>query len=177
MDKDGNEDNMEQVTAAAVSTIDDDGKAKQLEGRCCTAVYQPKTFRPDSVKSARRHALLPAYPLARNAQRRALLLLPNVANVDREELEKQSYCGGVCLFQFKLYGQVTPINCFMGDFYQSIFVESGRRWNIDYSIIDFNLCRLRTCIEEYTAQTREPAMLSFDEYPMALEFYLQIDGK
>ena len=142
--------------------------------------YQPRTFRPNSINSQRRLGLLPAYPSARTqAEKDAILLLSNVAQVDREKREKESFCGGhgIAAFELKQNRFMDPIDSFIVDLYRDLFVEPSRRWKIEGSIIDYNLCRLRRCMALYTAQTNEAALLSFDEWPMALEFYLQIDGR
>jgi hypothetical protein len=142
--------------------------------------YQPRTFRPGSINSQRRVGLLPAYPSARDrADKHAILLLSNVAQLDRERREKESFCGGhgIGTFELKQNRFMDPIDSFMIDLYRDLFVEPSQRWKIECSIIDYNLCRLRKCMTLYTAQTNEPALLSFDEWPIALEFYLQIDGK
>ena len=158
----------------AVAMGNDEEQEKQIE--CGPVKYQPRTFRASSVNSQRRRAILPAYALAKNDSRPALLLLTNVHDVDRQEMERQSYYGGLCPFEFKQHGHVEPVHSFMVGFFEDTFVEPARRWNIDYSIIDYNSSRLRKCMEQYTRQTGQPALLLFDEFPMALEFFLQIDG-
>jgi len=141
--------------------------------------YQPRTFRLSSVTSERRRALLPAYPLGKFDTRPTVLLLANVHNVDREQLEMQSYSGGMGFCPFELQAQrvLDPIDSFMMDFYQNLYILPSQRWNINLGLIDYNLLRMRKCMEKYTQQTGVPALLSLDELPMALEFYLQMDGK
>lgn len=181
--------NVEAAAAAAVSTsviskVHEDKEevvVVEKEEQCedCTIKYHPLTFRLGSINSQRRHQLLPAYPFARNDTRPALLLLANVANIDRDELEKQSFCGGhgICPFEFRQYGCVDPIDSFLIDFYQNLYLEPSRRWKIHLSLIDYNLTRLRRCMNKYTKQTTEPTLLLFDECLIALEFFLQIDGE
>jgi hypothetical protein len=144
------------------------------------AKYELRTIRPGSISSQRRAELLPAYPQAANDNHRTpILLLSNVAIVDRGTYEKQSFCGGngVTPYEFRQYGYVEPIDSFMIDLHRDLFIEPSRRWKIDHSIIDYNLSRLRKCMDLYTKQTNEPALLSFNELTLALEFFLQIDGK
>jgi hypothetical protein len=164
-----------------ISKDHEENQQQQSENSSRTAlVYQPRTFRPGSINSQRRAALLPAYPLAKSDnQRRVLLLLSNVHNVDRNEYEKESFCGGneVCPFEFKQYGFVEPIDSFMIDLYRDLFIEPSRQWKISYSLIDYNLSRLRKSMELYTKQTMDSPISSLNELTSALEFFLQIDGK
>jgi hypothetical protein len=145
------------------------------------AKYKLRTIRPGSISSQQRTEILPAYSQAANGNhhRTPILLLSNVAIVDRGTYEKQSFCGGngVTPYEFRQYGYVEPIDSFMIDLYRDLFIEPSRRWKIDHSIIDYNLSRLRKCMDLYTKQTNEPALLSFNELTLALEFFLQIDGK
>ena len=141
--------------------------------------YQPRTLRPSSLNSRQRLGLLPAYPSAKSLpEKDTILLLANVTQVDRQRREKDSFCGGhgIAAFELKQNRFMDPIDSFMIDVYRDLFVEPSRKWKIECSIIDYNLSRLRKCMALYTAQTNEAALLSFDEWPMALEFFLQIDG-
>ena len=149
--------------------VSNDGSANET--------YVSHTIRVESVNSRRRSELLPGYPLAKGDMR-MLPLLCNVANLDRNAYEKQSFCGGngVCPFEFRQYRYVDPIDSFMLEFYRDLFHVPSRRWRIDRSLIDYNLHRLRKCMNLYVEQTKEPAIASLNELPLALEFYLQIDG-
>jgi hypothetical protein len=175
---------VENVAAAAAAAektgvISKDQPETTTSGDCATE-YQPRTFRPGSINSQRRAEILPAYPLTRNeANRRVLLLLSNVANVDREKCENDSFCGGhgVCPFEFQQHRYVEPIDSFMVDLYRDLFIEPSQIWKIHHSLIDYNLSQLRKCMDLYTKQTNEPALSSFNELTIALEFFLQIDGK
>lgn len=65
-------------------------------------------------------------------------------------------------------------------FYQNLYVKLKKRWKVDIPVIDFNLTRLHHCIVQVAAQRGQPqqqTMLNIDELVIALEFYLQIDGK
>jgi hypothetical protein len=144
------------------------------------AAYQSRTIRPGTINSERCVGLLPAYPLARSDQhRRVLLLLSNVPNVDRDQCEEESFCGGngVCPFEFKQHRYIEPIDSFMMDLYQNLFIEPSQKWKIHYSLIDYNLSRVRNCMQLYTKQTKEPAISSLNELAIVLEFFLQMDGK
>lgn len=142
-------------------------------------VFQARTIRSHSVNSERRIALLPAYPLSQNDASRVLLLLSNVPNMDRDKCEKDSFCGGhgICSFEVKLHRFIEPIDSFMVDLYNDLFLEPSREWKIHHSIIDYNLSRLRRSMDLYTKQTKEPAFSCLKELKLALEFFLQIDGK
>jgi hypothetical protein len=51
-------------------------------------------------------------------------------------------------------------------------------WNVDISILDYNLVRLHKCVDKVLAQMNIESTavpFSFDEWSIALEFYLQID--
>ena len=158
----------------------DDEQEKVNEDADCSSVYEPCTFRPNSINSERRRRILPAYPLARdNSTDRTLLLLCNVPHVNREMFENKSFCGGhgFCPFNFVQHRYVEAIDSFMIDLYRDLFERTSRQWKIPCSIIDYNLSRLRTCMQMYTQQTNEPAVASLSEWPLALEYFLQIDGK
>ena len=172
------------IALAATTELSVISKDQAVDKQCadCSTVieYQPRTFRSGSINSQRRATILPAYPLARNnTHHRVLLLLSNVATLYREQSEKQSFCGGngFCPFEFKQHRYVEPIDSFMLDLYRELFIEPSRQWKIHYSLIDYNLSRLRKCMQLYTNQTKDPAVASFNELPMALEFFLQIDGE
>jgi hypothetical protein len=179
------------ITSAAASTAtttgsgnDDAVVSENVEekqpnnGPGVDVTYKARTIRPGSVNGQRRIGLLPAYPSA-SGSGRILLLFSNVANVDRVTCENQSFCGGngVCPFEFRQHRYVESIDSFMIDFYRHLFIEPSRQWKINHSLIDYNLSRLRQCMDLYTKETKEPALLSFNELIVALEFYLQIDGK
>lgn len=67
---------------------------------------------------------------------------------------------------------------FLLDFYQEFYGNLKTRLKVDISILDFNATRLRECVNQVVAQYHlEQTMLNVDELPLALEFYLQIDGK
>jgi hypothetical protein len=166
--------------ASETSVMTKDGAEDDDERNGCSIIYQPHTFRPGSVNCQRRSKLLPAYPSVKNdTTHRELLLLPNVANINRDKFEQNSFCGGygVCPFEFIQHRYVESVDSFMIDLYRDLFIEPSQQWKIHYSLIDYNLSRLRKCMQLYTEQTKEPALLSLNEWPIALEFFLQIDGK
>ena len=159
-------------------SVDRSGSDGEGDGGGRKYTYVSRTIRLDSVTSRRRYELLPGYPLAR-INLRTLPLLANVATVDRDACENESFLGGhgICPYEFKRYRYIDPIDSFLLDLYQDLFVGPSRRWRIDRFLIDFNLSRLRKCMNLYTEQTRQPALSSLNDLPLALEFYLQIDGK
>lgn len=185
--QDHNQSFVENIAATIISSVDVNQSdvvaslnEQQLLDTPHSATYRSRTMRPNSINSQRRAELLPAYPLDRDSSRdKTLLLLSNVLNVDRDECEKESFCGGngICPFEFKQYRYVASIDSFMMDLFQELFVETSQRWKINYALIDYNMTRLRTCMDIYRKQTGEPAIICFQELSIALEFYMQIDGK
>jgi hypothetical protein len=66
---------------------------------------------------------------------------------------------------------------FLLDVYDRLYVKMKKRLKINIPTIDFNLIRLRRCINKVAVQRGHlQTMLTIDELPLALEFYLQIDG-
>ena len=67
-----------------------------------------------------------------------------------------------------------------------MYADLARRFHVDNAILDYNYERLRECINIvtqerirhglYPANTVGSVQLRIDEYALALEFYLQIDG-
>ena len=71
-----------------------------------------------------------------------------------------------------------PKDSFLLTFYQDLFSQLKQRLKVDIAILDFNLVRLRQCIEQVVAHYHlKQTMLNLDELPTALEFFLQIDGQ
>ena len=67
---------------------------------------------------------------------------------------------------------------FLLKFYEDFYIHLKKRLRVDISLLDFNLARLRVCIDQVVVQrTLEQTMLNMDELAVALEFYLQIDGQ
>lgn len=82
---------------------------------------------------------------------------------------------------FKLEKDAVVSNGRHGSFllsvYDSLYVKMKKRLKMNIPTIDFNLTRLRQCIAKVAVQRGQlQTMLTLDELPMALEFYLQIDG-
>jgi hypothetical protein len=74
--------------------------------------------------------------------------------------------------------QMSSCESFLLCFYHNLYVKLKKRLKVDIPIIDFNLTRLRHCIDKVVAQRdQQQTMLNMDELSIALEFYLQIDGK
>jgi hypothetical protein len=66
----------------------------------------------------------------------------------------------------------------MWNFHKQIYLNTRKQLKIDMPIIDFNLKRLHECIASVAAHYGyDQTMLTWDEIPLALEFYLQTDGK
>jgi hypothetical protein len=146
--------------------------------------YQPRTFKLLSHTSRRRRSLLPAYPFHKYDTRPCLLLLANVANIDRNLMYVLSYTGEnsigtfqYCPFKLIFNDNHEFIQSFLVDFYQKLYLDTSQKWKISSSLIDYNLVRLQNCMDIYSKQVGEAAIASINELPIALEFYLQIDGK
>ncbi|CAF1447688.1 unnamed protein product [Adineta steineri] len=158
--------------------VEEKEKEEEENDNKCSGIYQPRTFRAHNINSERRWKVLPAYPQAKNHPiDQTLLLLCNVPHINRDQLEEKSFCGGhgISPFNFVQHRYMQTIDSFMIDFYRDLFEEPSQRWKIPYSLIDYNLSRLRTCMHLYTQQTNQPAILSLNEWSLALEFFLQID--
>ena len=180
MDKDLVNNNME--TRQGISDDDDDNQSEVTTNVLNN--YQPHTVNFSSRTSRRRRLFLPAYPFHKLDTRPPLLLLANVANIDRNLMSILSYNGDnssaqfpYCPFKFVFNLQHEFLPSFLIDFYQKLYLETSERWKISQFLIDYNLVRLQQCMERYSKQVGEAALASIDELPMALEFYLQIDGK
>jgi hypothetical protein len=60
---------------------------------------------------------------------------------------------------------------FMADLYHRFYGDLQQRWHIDLPIIDYNLARLKKLAEQHQFR------FTVDDLPLALEFYLQMDGQ
>ena len=66
---------------------------------------------------------------------------------------------------------------FLRHYYEQLYLKPSQQLIVDIPIIDYNLMRLRKCVAEIAAQrAHQPTMLTLDELPLALEFYMQMDG-
>ena len=81
---------------------------------------------------------------------------------------------------------------FLISIYRQLLVDLSSRWNIGIPILDFNLARLRQCAKKCLLQLQQQqrqeqlqlqitipttATFAIEELPLALEFYLQMDGE
>ena len=67
---------------------------------------------------------------------------------------------------------------FLIGFYQTLYVKMKKRLKVDLPVLDYNLKRLENCISRVALERGHPStMLSLDELPLALEFFLQFDGQ
>ena len=146
--------------------------------------YQPRTLRLSSRTSQRRRSFLPAYPTHKYDSRPPMLLLANVPNIDRNLMELLSYTGDgeeanltIAPFKFTLNQHHEFIDSFLNDIYQKLYLHTSQHWKLSPTLIDYNLACLFKCMNKYSKQVGEAAFALLDELPIALEFYLQIDGK
>ena len=135
--------------------------------------------------------LLPAYPTFDRfgpINRDHLLL----ANVPRQELtieqrrrrDRHSFHQPFAVIDHTVDGAARP---FLVCLYQVLYGDLARRFQVDNAILDYNYERLRQCLnimsQERIRHGLLPSMivgseqLRIDEYPLALEFYLQIDDR
>jgi hypothetical protein len=85
---------------------------------------------------------------------------------------------------FQLIGAQATIPSFFLPIYEEYFGDLSKRLNIDMAILDYNYTRLLSCgdiwaderIERFKTRPEE-IILDRREFPIALEFFLQIDGK
>jgi hypothetical protein len=101
----------------------------------------------------------------------------------KEELERRYS------FQFRpsfLVMGDPPANIpsFFWPFYQQLFLDLVEHLHLDMSIIDYNYARLSKCLDIWAKERmirfnykRHEVVLDLKEYAIALEFFLQIDGK
>lgn len=81
---------------------------------------------------------------------------------------------------------------FMISMHQQLLVDLSKKWHISIPLLDYNLARLRRCaklcLEQLQQRARQEqlqllarlpvtATFSVEELPLALEFYLQMDGQ
>lgn len=82
------------------------------------------------------------------------------------------------LFQLNMNSTTTDRNdSFLLRLYHDLYSDLAQRMKVDISILDFNLTRLRLCVDQVVAHYHlKQTMLNMDELASALEFYLQMDG-
>ena len=73
---------------------------------------------------------------------------------------------------------------FLISIYRQCLSDLSQKWKISIPLLDYNLARLHQCARQCLAlgqQLNAPppltATFSIEELPLALEFYLQIDGR
>jgi hypothetical protein len=78
----------------------------------------------------------------------------------------------------------TNIPSFFWSIYQQLFADVVEHLHVDMSIIDYNYARLAKCLDIWAKERiyrfqekSHEVTLDQREYAIALEFYLQIDGK
>ena len=78
----------------------------------------------------------------------------------------------------------TNIPSFFWLFYQELYVDMCEHLHVDMAIVDYNYARLKKCVDLWTKertgrfqQKQHEVALDQTDYAIALEFYLQIDGK
>lgn len=142
-----------------------------------------------------RLSLLPAFPSLHQhgvvvyRDRDHLLL----ANIPRHRLtleQRQLRVRGIFPLSFSLIDERSSHNrlpSFLLNLHEQLYADLCKRLHVDKCIIDYNYERLLKCIYMMTheriqrrfqssSSSSYQEYLPLHEYPMALEFYLQIDG-
>jgi hypothetical protein len=100
-----------------------------------------------------------------------------------EELTRRS--SGACEPPFELVNVNYELPSFYFDRYKKFLGKWTELWRMDLAILDYNYVRLLKCantlvdeqIRRFQLRPNEVKRLGEEEYAIALEFYLQIDGK
>lgn len=78
----------------------------------------------------------------------------------------------------------TNIPSFFWPIYSELFADVSEHLHVDMAIIDYNYARLTRCLDVWSKEriirfkkADHEVTLNQHEYPIALEFYLQVDGK
>ena len=138
-----------------------------------------------------RLTLLPAYPTFDRfgPVNRDHLLLANVPRQDltveqRRRRNHHSFHPPFAVIDQSVDSAVRPFFIYV---YRQLYGDLARRFEVDDAILDYNYERLRECINIMTQErirhgllpvtTVGSEQLRIDEYPLALEFYLQIDDR
>ena len=154
--------------------------------------------------NSERLSLLPCFPSKMNDEEK-ILLLPNVAGksllitmnrsiscvklvletmLSTSQLEYRKHGAFTCQFEY-IENRKSRIPSFMKFIYRNLIVNMSEKLKVDESIIDFNLTRLDEVtiqsVLHRMKQTNSNDQLNFayhlHEWPIALEIFLQIDGK
>lgn len=156
--------------------------------------YQPRTLK---THNGMRRAILPAYPPSLSSSNDSVpnLLLANVPGTGLMDsfMFDESLLASLLSFEQGHCRQVNRFDpsfvlsrchslddddddehhtseSFMSDLYHRFYSDLQRRWHIDLPIIDYNLARLKKLAEQHQFR------FTFADFPLALEFYLQMDG-
>ena len=159
------------------------------------------------VRCRNRRMLLPGFPTSFHDDDHVHLLLANVPGMrgnhytqNRVKTNRQFICivehrltveekarrhSGAFRKPFDLIHVNNDVPSFFFDEYRRLLDIWTDLWRVDLSILNYNYVRLRRCIDalvneqiiQYKLRPNEVKRLQESEYPIALEFYLQIDGK
>ena len=135
--------------------------------------------------------LLPAYPTfdRYGAINRDHLLLANIPRraLTNEQQRRRDYHSFHQPFTLIDQSNDVTVRPFFVSIYHHMYEDLTQRFHVDNAILDYNYERLRQCIHIMTQErvrygldpqnTMGREQLRIDEYALALEFYLQIDGK
>lgn len=141
-----------------------------------------------------RLSLLPAYPSLHQQgvvvyRDRDHLLLANIPRHRLTLQQQQMRLRNLFPLSFSLIDERSSYNrlpSFLLNLHEQLYTDLCKRLQVDKSIIDYNYERLFKCIQMMTYERQQRRFqlsassyqeyLPLHEYPIALEFYLQIDG-
>ncbi|CAF1399429.1 unnamed protein product [Adineta steineri] len=160
-----------------------DGRELLLSYPNASTIHEEYQIRTLGQHNMARMSILPTFPpvVSQSSPTIANLLLTNVSieSLTKEQRERAHNHRFPKLFKLEMNldnHQTSLCNSFLLYFYDNLYMKLNKRLKVDISILDFNLIRLRQCIDKVVEQRgQRQTMLSIDELPLALEFYLQID--
>lgn len=142
-----------------------------------------------------RLSLLPAFPSLHQGgvvvyRDRDHLLLANIPRHRLTSQQRQQRVRGIFPLSFSLMDERSSYNLlpsFLLKLDEQLYADLCQRLHVDKCILDYNYERLFKCIYMMTneriqrrfqlSSSSYQEYLPLHEYPMALEFYLQIDGQ
>ena len=137
-----------------------------------------------------RLSLLPAYPTFDRFGpiNRDHLLLANIScsNLTKEQRRRRTYHSFHQPFTLTDEGNDISVRSPFLEVYDDLYGDLTGRFHIDNAILSYNYERLRTCMNIMIQERIRYGLLASDtigmkelrmvEYPLAMEFYLQLDG-
>ena len=118
-------------------------------------------------------------------ERKVLLLFSHIVAHQLTSEESARRCSGAFRPAFDAVDHDSTVASFLRDKYQWLFGDLIERLKVDMTILDFNYTRLnkymRLLIDEqmrvFHLRPSDVQLIQEKEYPLALEFFLQMDGR